>query len=342
MRVLIIGGTQFIGWHIASALIQAGHSVCAFHRGFTAMEGLEGLSEILGDKTDLPKYGDRFRNFGPDVVIDCIGYTEADGYRLIETFAGLVPRLIFLSSCDVYRAHAVLHRVTDEPIQATPLTEASPLRTNLFPYRSYASGPDDWQYDYDKIPIESMLLAQPKLQTTILRLPAVYGPRDYRLRVWEYLRKMEAGRQAIVLASTLSNRCWGRGYVKNIAAAICHSLSKDATSSAVFNLADPVALSQQPWIKHIGQVAGWMGKIVIVPDNELPGSLRVPFNAAQNWTIAASLFRSETGFAEPFTLEASLIETIAWLRQNPPSVSAEQRERWQQEDEAEDQWSASR
>ena len=340
MRVLIIGGTRFIGWHIASALIWAGHSVCVFHRGSTRLEGLDGVSEILGEKENLLSYQDRFRDFRPDVVIDCIGYTETDGRRLIQTFAGWIPGLIFLSSCDVYRAHAVLHRATDDPVQVTPLTEDSSLRTNVYPYRNYASGPEDWQYDYDKIPMERMLLAQPDLRTTIFRLPAVYGPRDYQLRVWEYLRKIDAGRNVIVLALTLSNWCWGRGYVKNIGAAICHFLSKESTTSAVFNLGDPVALSQKEWVEQIAGIAGWKGKIVIVPDDQLPDPLKVPFNAAQNWAIDASRFRSETGFAEPFALRESLKETIAWLRSNPPSVPTERLERWEQEDGAEDQWLA--
>ena len=306
------------------------------------MEGLDGVSEILGEKENLLSYRDRFRDFDPEVVIDCIGYTETDGRQLIQTFAGSISRLIFLSSCDVYRAHAVLHRATDDPVQVTPLTEDSPLRTNVYPYRKYASGPEDWQYDYDKIPVERMLLAQPELRTSIFRLPAVYGPRDYQLRVWEYLRKMDAGRKGIVLALTLSNWCWGRGYVKNIAAAICHFLSKESTTSTVFNLGDPVALSEAHWVEHIAGIAGWTRKIVSVPDDQLPDPLKVQFNAAQNWTIDASRFRREAGFAEPFTLDESLAETIAWLRENPPSVSPEQLERWHQEDEAEDRWFSSR
>jgi hypothetical protein len=87
-------------------------------------------------------------------------------------------------------------------------------------------------------------------------------------------------------------------------------------------------------------IAGWTGKIATVPDDQLPDSLKVPFNAAQNWTIDASRFRSETEFAEPFALRESLKETIAWLRSNPPSVPTERLERWEQEDGAEDQWLA--
>ncbi|MBV8098585.1 MAG: NAD-dependent epimerase/dehydratase family protein [Verrucomicrobia bacterium] len=342
MRVLIIGGTRFIGWHIASGLIRAGHSVCVFHRGSTRLEGLDGVSEILGEKENLSSYRDRFRDLHPGVVIDCIGYTETDGRKLIETFAGWIPRLIFLSSCDVYRAHAVLHRATDDPVQATPLTEDSPLRTNVYPYRKYASGPEDWRYDYDKIPVERMLLAQSGLDTTVFRLPAVHGPRDYQLRVWEHLRKMEAGRKVILLSETFSKWLWGRGYVGNIAAAICHFLSKETVSSAVFNLSDPVALSQKEWVEQIAAIAGWTGEILIVPDEFLPDPLRGPYNFAQNWTIDASRFRTATGFTEAFTLEQSITKTIASNRANPPTVSVEQAERWREDDEAEERWLAGR
>jgi nucleoside-diphosphate-sugar epimerase len=340
MRVLIIGGTLFIGWHIASALRLAGHSVCVFHRGSTPLEGLDGVSEIRGDKTDLPSYRDRFCQFGPDFVIDCIGYTEADGARLIEAFAGVVPWLIFLSSCDVYRVHAVLNRSTTDLLQETPVSEDSPLRTNAFPYRNQAPGPEDWRYDYDKIPIERMLLAHPGLKTTVFRLPAVYGPRDYQLRVWEYLRKMEAGRKAILLSESLSSWFWGRGYVENIAAAIGYFVSEEPASSAIYNLSDPIALSQKQWVQRIGQIAGWTGNTLIVPDDQLPEALKPPYNFAQNWTIDSSRFRQATGFTEAFSLEESLKRTIAWHRAHPPEISGEQLESLCQQDEAEERWLA--
>ena len=96
---------------------------------------------------------------------------------------------------------------------------------------------------------------------------------------------MDAGRKAIVLALTLSNWRWGRGYVKNIAAAISHFLSKDSASSAVFNLGDPVALSEAQWVEHIAGIAGWRGKIAIVPDDgwrELKTMLR---RHSSNWRV---------------------------------------------------------
>ena len=160
-----------------------------FHRGSTPIQELSGIEEILGDKAKLPDFRDDFRRFRPEAVIACIGYMPSDGAKIVETFKGWLERLVFLSSCDVYRAHAVLQRTTNEPVQITPLHEGSPLRTNAFPYRKPEAEPDDWRYDYDKIPIERLLLAKLAFQITVLRLPAVYGPRDYQRRVWEYLRK---------------------------------------------------------------------------------------------------------------------------------------------------------
>jgi nucleoside-diphosphate-sugar epimerase len=81
---------------------------------------------------------------------------------------------------------------------------------------------------------------------------------------------MDVGRKVILLPETFSNWLWGRGYVENIAAAICHFLSKETQSSAVFNLGDPVALSQKEWVEQIAGIAGWTGEILIVPDEQLP------------------------------------------------------------------------
>jgi nucleoside-diphosphate-sugar epimerase len=313
VRILLIGGTRFIGWHIASVLIGKGDRVCLFHRGVTTGDGLEDVEEIFGDRRRLPSYRAQFQEFSPDVVIDCIGYTIRDGRSLIETFRHKVHRLISISSCDVYRAHAVLHRATDEPLQETPLREDSPLRRNAFPYRTLATGANDWKYDYDKIPVERMLLDESGFQTTVFRLPAVYGPRDYQHRVEEYLQKMRASQDPIVLGESLGKWRWSRGYVENIASAIVHSLSHPPSEPTVFNLADPVAFSEQEWIRQIARAAGWTGKILVVPDEDLPPELKHPYNFGQDWTIDAGRFRAATGFSEPFSTEESLRRTLAGL-----------------------------
>jgi hypothetical protein len=49
-------------------------------------------------------FRDEFSRFRPEALIDCIGYTLADRSKIVETFEGVLERLVFLSSCDVYRA----------------------------------------------------------------------------------------------------------------------------------------------------------------------------------------------------------------------------------------------
>jgi hypothetical protein len=76
---------------------------------------------------------------------------------------------------------------------------------------------------------------------------------------------------------------------------------------------------------------------VILPDDQLPPRLRLPYNFAQDWSIDASHFRKTTGFSDPFTLKGSVRKTVERCRANPPDLSAEEWEQCRQEDDAEDQ-----
>jgi hypothetical protein len=97
-----------------------------------------------------------------------IAFTERDASELVETFRGLARRSVVISSADVYRAYGRFVGLETDPIELTPLTEESPLRTVLFPYRIQAKGPDDFLYSYDKIPVEQVVLGDPEFPGTIL------------------------------------------------------------------------------------------------------------------------------------------------------------------------------
>ena len=69
MPVLILGGTRFIGWHVASTLKSERHRVAVFHRGSTPLQELSGIEEILGEKTELPDFRDEFRGWSIDASL---------------------------------------------------------------------------------------------------------------------------------------------------------------------------------------------------------------------------------------------------------------------------------
>ena len=90
MRVLIIGGTNFIGPPLVRRLVGLGHEVAVFHRGRAPADLPTGVGHIHGDRHDLGAQAAEFRRFSPAVVVDLIAYTEADATGLVETFRGLI------------------------------------------------------------------------------------------------------------------------------------------------------------------------------------------------------------------------------------------------------------
>ena len=89
MRILVIGGTGFIGPHLVRRLSQMGHSVSVFHRGKT--EADLPAQSILGERRDLVAIRPK-----ADVVIDLILSSGAQAESLMEAFTSY-PRPAGLS-----------------------------------------------------------------------------------------------------------------------------------------------------------------------------------------------------------------------------------------------------
>ena len=73
MRVLVLGGTGFVGGAVVRRLLALGHEVAAFHRG----EVSGGAETIRGDRSDLASHREAFVRFTPEVALDTIAYTES-------------------------------------------------------------------------------------------------------------------------------------------------------------------------------------------------------------------------------------------------------------------------
>ena len=104
MRILIIGGTRFIGPRVAEQLLAGGHEVTLFHRGQTATAFPGPVNQMYGDRRDLPSFTSQFKSRAADVVLDMICYNQREAFDLIQTFRGVVRRVVVASSMDVYRA----------------------------------------------------------------------------------------------------------------------------------------------------------------------------------------------------------------------------------------------
>lgn len=332
MRILMIGGTGFIGARVLRHLLDEGHEVMVFHRGQTETPIPSTIQHIYGDRRELPSFAAEFRRFSPQVTLDVIPYSERDAVMLKHTMRGITGRVIALSSQDVYRAYGVFIRLEGESLEPVPYDEEAPLRTHLYPYRAQAQGPGDLKYDYEKILVEKALMPEmpempeiqemndPELPWTILRLPQVYGPGDGHHRLLEYLKKMDGRQAAILLGEQQSEWRWTRGYVENVAAAIALAAADERAAGRIYNVGEPEALNEKEWARAVGDAAGWDGEVVSAPEVKLPDYPSMPSTPDYNWrqSLAAETnrIRTELGYQEMISREEALRRTVEWERAN--------------------------
>jgi nucleoside-diphosphate-sugar epimerase len=320
MRILVIGGTGFIGAHVLNNLHDEGHELMVFHRGQTNNSLPSTIQQILGERRALPTFVATFRRFSPQAVLDVILYSEQDALELMETLRGISERVVALSSQDVYRAYGVFTRLEEgitEPVPV-PYDEDAPLRTRLYPYRALALGSDDLMYHYEKILVERLVMSDPELPGTILRLPQVYGPGDGHHRLFEYLKRMDDGQRAILLGEAQSEWRWTRGYVENIAAAIALAVTAERAAGRIYNVGEPEALTEAEWVRAVGDAAGWNGEVVAMPEEMLPTHLAAPYDWRQSLAAETRRIRIELGYEEKISREEAVMRTVGWERINPP------------------------
>jgi nucleoside-diphosphate-sugar epimerase len=318
MRFLILGGTRFIGPAVVRLLVEQGQAVAVFHRGESRADLPSSVVHLLGDRKCLAGFATDFARFGPDVLIDMFAMTEMDAVAVVKAFGGLVRRMVVLSSMDVYRAYDRFRGIDPGAIDTMPLAEDAPLRNELFPYRSPATSADELLFNYEKILVERAVLGQPGLPATVVRLPCVYGPGDYQHRTFEYLKRMDDGRPAILLSEHRAAWRWTRGYVENVAAAVVLAATDDRASGQIFNVGDEESLSEADWVRRIGHAAAWQGEVLTVPENELPDHLRTTVNWRQDIVGDTGKIRRELGYRERVPALEAMARTVAWERIHTP------------------------
>jgi nucleoside-diphosphate-sugar epimerase len=339
MRILVIGGTGFIGRFLVPNMIDAGHDVAVLHRLESRKSLPVGAHSIRGDRRKLSESASELRASAPDVVVDLILSSGRQAAAMMDVFRGHTDRVVIASSMDVYRATGILHGMEEGPLEPLPLRESSPLRTKLQTYPAAAikmlQGVFPWLDDeYDKIPVERAVLGDAELPATVLRLPMIYGPGDPLHRFFPMLKRMDDGRPVIVLPRGVAEWRGPRGYVENVAAAIALAATTDRARGRIYNVGDAESFSELEWARMLGSTAGWDGEFVVVEDDEAPASVRLPGNLAQHWVVDTTRIRSELGYEEPIVREEAIRRTIAWEREHPPQVIDPARFDYEAEDEA--------
>jgi nucleoside-diphosphate-sugar epimerase len=175
-------------------------------------------------------------------------------------------------------------------------------------------------YHYEKILVEQVVMSDPGLPGTVLRLPMVYGPGDSQHRLFPYLKRMDDGRSAILLEASQSKWRCTRGYVENVAAAIARAATDPRAASQVYNLGESDAFTEKEWVERLGRAVGWKGQVLVLPQQFVGKSATVlPVDWRHHLAMDTLRLREQLDFIEPIPPEEGLIRTVLWQRANPPA-----------------------
>ena len=169
MRILIIGGTAFVGRAIAEAAIEAGHHVTLFHRGQTG-------ASLFPEATHL--HGNRDEDLSPlahsswDVTIDVCAYFPRQVRSLAAALDGRGGRYVFISSVSAY-----------SPAVPWNYSESAPLLECTDPDATTVTNEN---FGGLKVACEQLSTQVFGPGTCIIRPTYVIGPHDrsYRFPYW--------------------------------------------------------------------------------------------------------------------------------------------------------------
>jgi 2'-hydroxyisoflavone reductase len=247
MRVLVIGGTLFIGKSLVKRLLTAGHEVTILHRKAEHPFGRR-VRNAVADRNDAASIRSALSGQRFDAVYD-IAYDWERGTtgQQVEATAKAVPgelsRYIFMSSVAAYGDG--LNHAEDDPL-ASDLHQDAYVRNKAGSERALFR-----MYHETRFPVVTM------------RPPFVYGPENPFYREAFFWDRMRLDRPVIIPGD--GNRLMQFVYVDNLVEACANALEKHTAPGRAFNVADEKPLTQVEVVNEFARAAGKPATIARVP-----------------------------------------------------------------------------
>jgi nucleoside-diphosphate-sugar epimerase len=310
-RVLVIGGTLFIGRALVRRLLARGDDVTILHRGQTATFGGK-VGEIHCDRNDTEGMrrelsGERF-----DVVYDNVydwerGTTAEQVLAAARACSQGLTRYVYMSSVAAYG-------------EGLDLDEDSPL-----------AGPDHPEtYVRNKADAERALLGLHRssgFPAVTLRPPFIYGPENPFYREAFFWDRLLAGRPIIMPGD--GSRLMQFVHVDDLAGAAILAAESDEAPGKAYNVAHENAVTQEELIRAMAEAAGRETELVNVDRETIEarggGVFAPPYYFGQYFDMPAitqkiGRARQELGF-KPRTLGEGLADTFDWYQRQRDRAS---------------------
>ncbi len=181
MKILMIGGTRFVGRHIADKALANGHTVTLFTRGETNPDVFPEAEKLTGDRDGKL---DALKGRSWDCVIDTCGYFPRVVKQSAELLKDSVGQYIFISSVSVYN---------EEGKETLP--EDSELRT--IEDETFEEITEE-SYGALKVLCEKVVIDTYGNKSLIIRPGLIVGPEDYTDRFLYWPRRQKQGGTMLV------------------------------------------------------------------------------------------------------------------------------------------------
>jgi nucleoside-diphosphate-sugar epimerase len=208
MRILIMGGTRFIGVYLTQILVEQGHEVVLFNRGNRELPSMKGVGQITGDRTDPVQLKEKLSPENFDAIFDNNGRELTDTQPLAEIFQDRLQHFIYMSSAGVYLKSDQLPHIEGDRIDP----------------KSRHKG----KYDTEAF------LAQQGMPFTSIRPTYIYGPQNYNeLESWFFDRIV---RDRPIPIPGNGMHITQLGHVKDLANAMSNILGNSMTPGQIYNI----------------------------------------------------------------------------------------------------------
>ncbi len=225
MKILVMGGTRFVGKSLVGKLLNQNHDIDIFTRGNKSNP--ENTNLIKGDRNDIECIL-KLKNKKYDVIFDISGREVEQTKLLVENLDNSFLRYIYVSSAGVYKDNYEL-----------PLSENSPLDTNSRHKGKFET--ENWLVD-KKIPFTSF------------RPTYIYGPGNYnKIENWFFERLCHLKTIPIPADGSLITQL---GHVSDLSDVMIKCLDFEKSKNNIYNCSGEKGVTIKGLIYLCAEVCG--------------------------------------------------------------------------------------
>ncbi|NJL87345.1 MAG: NAD-dependent epimerase/dehydratase family protein [Leptolyngbyaceae cyanobacterium SM1_1_3] len=227
MRILVMGGTRFIGVYLTQILVEQGHEVVLFNRG-NQPAPVDGIEQIQGDRKDITQLKAKLADAYFDVVFDNNGRELSDTQPLVEIFQDKLQHFVYVSSAGVYQKSEQMPHIEGDAVDPNSRHKG-------------------------KFATEAYLKAQ-GVPFTSVRPVYIYGPQNYNdLEAW-FFDRIVRDRPVPIPGDGMA--LTQLGHVQDLAQAMAAVLGNANAIGQIYNISGEKAVTFDGLARACAEAAG--------------------------------------------------------------------------------------